>query len=77
MVGDGLIEPGDTVVSDPAATSLPTAMIVGNVVQIVPERTRPLFCTVAVKAAVDAKTVERVYIFDPGDSSAKSTPPNS
>jgi len=67
-VDAGRVRVGDQVLSDPTSSLLPAALVVGTVSEITNDPKKPLFATLIVSAAVDPSKIERVYIFDPGDS---------
>jgi len=69
-VDAGLIQVGDQVLSDPARSALPAALIVGTVSKITPDPREPLFAALTIEAAVDVGELERVYVFAPTPSTA-------
>ncbi len=62
----GVIQAGDIVLSDPASAALPTAMTIGKVVEITPDRDNPLLCILTVESEVSERGLRRVYVYDPG-----------
>lgn len=56
---------GDLVVSDPMNQSLPAALVVGTIEAIAPDRHNPLLAVVTVRAPLDGRSLDRVYVFDP------------
>lgn len=67
-VDDGTIGSGDLVLSDPRSELLPTALVIGIVVEITSDRDKPLFSVLSIESAADIGTMERVYVFDPDSS---------
>ena len=61
----GVVQTGDTILSDPASGLLPAAMTIGHVTEITPDRANPLLSILSVRAAVDEKALRRVYVYDP------------
>ena len=64
-VDAGKIKVGDVVLSDPTSDAVPTAMTIGRIVEITPDRDRPLFCILAVASEVATEALQRVYVYDP------------
>ncbi len=64
-VDDGTIGVGDIVLSDPRSELLPTALVIGTVVEITIDRDKPLFSVLAIESAADVSTIDRVYVYDP------------
>ncbi len=61
----GLVQAGDTVLSDTDSETLPAAMTLGTVTRIDPDHNNPLLAVATVAAAVPPSTLRKVYIFDP------------
>jgi cell shape-determining protein MreC len=70
-VSDGQIRPGDVVLSDPTNSALPSAMMIGTVVDMVPDPSEPLFVHLNVRPAVAPDSLDRVYVFDPAAADAQ------
>jgi cell shape-determining protein MreC len=66
-VDEGLIQVGDTVLSDPNSEMLPAAMTIGRVTAIQPDHDNPLLAILTVRGAVAEADLRRVYVFDPGE----------
>lgn len=64
-VESGVVQVGDTILSDPASGLLPAAMTIGHVTEITPDRANPLLSILTVRAAVEEKALRRVYVYDP------------
>lgn len=64
-VESGVVQVGDTILSDPASGLLPAAMTIGHVIEITPDRANPLLSILTVRAEVDEKALRRVYVYDP------------
>ncbi|MBI4719537.1 MAG: rod shape-determining protein MreC [Planctomycetes bacterium] len=64
-VDAGHLAVGDTVLADPATARLPVPMAIGKVKTIEPDRDKPLLAVLTVQSAVDAETLDRVYVYDP------------
>jgi len=64
-VNDGLIAAGDVVLSDPRSELLPTALIIGSVVEITSDRDKPLFSRLVIESVADVDTMNSVYVYDP------------
>lgn len=75
-VESGAIRAGDLVLSDPEDELLPAAMMIGRVISVDENREKPLFAVVRVGAAVEEKSLRRVFVFDPGfESDPAAAPP--
>ncbi len=74
-VDTGLIQIGDTVLSDPASDMLPAAMTIGKITEIEPDRDNPLLSIVTVNSVVDERSLRRIYVYDtqPGAGKDVST----
>lgn len=64
-VEKGVIQVGDTVLSDPQSDVLPAAMTIGKITAASADRDNPLFAVLAITAAVLEESLRRVYIYDP------------
>jgi cell shape-determining protein MreC len=64
-IGSGAVRIGDVVLSDSMNANLPTAMTIGKVARIAPDRDNPLFAHLAVESAVAERDLNRVYVYDP------------
>jgi cell shape-determining protein MreC len=62
----GLVRVGDTVTSHPSNQLAPAALVVGEIVEIRPDRSNPLLCIATVKSPLDESQLRRVYVYDPG-----------
>ncbi len=67
-----LIQVGDIVLSDPASGVLPSAMTIGKVTDVTPNRDNPLLSILTVKSDVDEGSLRRVYVFAPDTDADKS-----
>ena len=63
---DGSVRVGDTVTSHPSNQLAPAALVVGEIVEIRPDRSNPLLCIATVKSSLDESELRRVYVYDPG-----------
>jgi len=61
----GVIQVGDTVLSDPQSDVLPAAMTIGKIAAASTDRDNPLFAILTIASAVPEQTLRRVYIYDP------------
>lgn len=61
----GVIQVGDTVLSDPQSDALPAAMTIGKITEASADRDNPLFAVLTISAAVPEESLRRVYIYDP------------
>lgn len=68
-VDAGSIAVNDVVVSDPRSELLPTALVIGRVVEIDIDRKKPLFAVLSIEAAADLDTLQQVYVYDPSSGS--------
>ena len=57
---------GDTVTSHPSNQLAPAALVVGEIIEIHPDRRNPLLCIATVRSLVDESQLRRVYVYDPG-----------
>lgn len=64
-VDTGVIQVGDTVLSDPQSDVLPAAMTIGKITVASADRDNPLFAVLTIAAAVPEESLRRVYIYDP------------
>jgi cell shape-determining protein MreC len=64
-VETGVIQVGDTVLSDPQSDVLPAAMTIGKITTASADRDNPLFAVLTITAAVPEESLHRVYIYDP------------
>ncbi|MEK7755748.1 MAG: rod shape-determining protein MreC, partial [Planctomycetota bacterium] len=64
-VDTGVVQVGDTVLSDPQSDVLPAAMTIGKVTTASADRDNPLFALLTIAAAVPEESLRRVYIYDP------------
>jgi cell shape-determining protein MreC len=64
-VETGVIQVGDTVLSDPQSDVLPAAMTIGKIAAASTDRDNPLFAILTIASAVPEQTLRRVYIYDP------------
>jgi len=64
-VETGVIQVGDTVLSDPQSDVLPAAMTIGKITTTSADRDNPLFAILTIAAAVSEESLRRVYIYDP------------
>lgn len=62
-VDAGLIAVGDFVLSDPSTGALPTAMTIGKISAIEPDRDNPLHSILTIEGAVDVSSLRRVYVY--------------
>jgi len=65
-VEGGLILAGDVVLTDPLRESLPAAITIGKVHEIVHNAGNPLFANLRIAPGVSELELEKVYVFDPG-----------
>jgi len=63
---DGRVLVGDTVTSHPSNQLAPAALVVGEIIEIHPDRRNPLLCIATVKSPLDESELRRVYVYDPG-----------
>lgn len=61
----GVIQVGDTVLSDPQSDVLPAAMTIGKIAAASTDRDNPLFAILTIASAVPEQTLRKVYIYDP------------
>jgi len=61
----GIVQVGDTVLSDPQSDVLPAAMTIGKIAAASTDRDNPLFAILTIASAVPEETLRRVYIYDP------------
>lgn len=64
-VDAGVIQIGDTVLSDPTSGMLPAAMTVGTITAIDSDRKNPLLSILTVKGPIAPSDLRRVYVYDP------------
>lgn len=64
LIDAGRIRVGDRVLSDPQNEVLPTALTIGRITEITPDRDNPLFAVGTVQAAVTEDGLRRVFIYD-------------
>jgi len=64
-VESGAVRTGDLVLSDPANPTLPAALTIGTVREILPDRKNPLLSILVVEPSADPAALRRVYVFDP------------
>lgn len=64
-VETGIVQVGDTILSDPQSDVLPAAMTIGKVTAASADRDNPLFAVLTITAAVPEESLRRVYIYDP------------
>jgi len=64
-VETGVVQVGDTVLSDPQSDVLPAAMTIGKITVASADRDNPLFAVLTIAAAVPEESLRRVYIYDP------------
>ena len=64
-VETGIVQVGDTVLSDPQSDVLPAAMTIGKIAAASTDRDNPLFAILTIASAVPEETLRRVYIYDP------------
>jgi len=64
-VETGVIQVGDTVLSDPQSDVLPAAMTIGKVSAASADRDNPLFAILTIAGAVPEGSLRRVYVYDP------------
>lgn len=67
-VETGVIQVGDTVLSDPQSDVLPAAMTIGKVSAASADRDNPLFAILTITGAVPEENLRRVYVYDPQSS---------
>lgn len=60
---------GDWVVSDPRSESLPASLAIGQIESIAADLKSPLLAVLQVRAAIDERQVDQVYVFRPSESS--------
>lgn len=65
LIAEQRIRVGDTVLSDPHSELLPAAMSIGTITVVQPDRDNPLLSILTVQSGVDARSLRRVYVFDP------------
>ena len=70
-VDDGTIAVDDVVLSDPRSELLPTALIIGRVVEINSDRDKPLFAILAIESVADLESMHRIYVYDPDSSDSQ------
>jgi cell shape-determining protein MreC len=63
-VETGLIQVGDTVLSDPTSDMLPAAMTIGRITAIEPDRDNPLLSIVTVNSVIEERSLRRIYVYD-------------
>lgn len=61
----GLVRVGDTVTSHPSNMLVPAALVVGDIVEIKPDRMNPLLCVATVTGPLEGSELRRVYVYDP------------
>ena len=61
-----VVRVGDTVTSHPSNQLAPAALVVGEIIEIHPDRRNPLLCIATVQSPVDESQLRRVYVYDPG-----------
>jgi cell shape-determining protein MreC len=71
----GLLQLGDTVLSDSTSGALPAAMTIGRITAIQPDRGNPLLAILTVASVVDEESLRRVYVFDPEATRRDGTRP--
>lgn len=76
QVRQGLIAPGDIVLSDPTSSLLPVAMVIGKIVRIDPDRTNPLLSIATVAGESQPVSLQRVYVYDPQSESKPAPDPS-
>lgn len=64
-VENGIVQVGDVVLSDPLATALPAAMVIGTVKTIRPNPSKPLLVTLVVESPIELESLDRVFVHDP------------
>ena len=62
----GRVRVGDTVTSHPSNQLAPAALVVGEIIEIHPDRRNPLLCIATVQSPIDESQLRRVYVYDPG-----------
>jgi len=62
---DGTVQVGDLVLSDPTDTLLPSALTIGVVTSIEPDRDNPLLRIMTVEPRVRERRLQQVYVYDP------------
>ncbi|UCE58652.1 MAG: rod shape-determining protein MreC [Phycisphaerales bacterium] len=62
----GVVQVGDVVLSDHTSGTVPAPMTVGKIVAIEPNREKPLLSTLEVRSPLDIRSLNQVYVFDPG-----------
>jgi len=65
QVDEGAVAVGDVVLSDPRSELLPTALIIGQVVEISSDRDKPLFSVLTIESVANVETMHGVYVYDP------------
>lgn len=63
-VETGVVQVGDTVLSDPQSDVLPAAMTIGKITAASADRDNPLFAILTIENAVPESSLRRVYIYD-------------
>ncbi len=71
-VTEGTVAVGDWVLSDPLDPALPSALVIGQISQIDKDRKNPLFAVLTVELAVPLEKIERVYVYDPTETTETS-----
>jgi len=61
----GVIQVGDSVLSDPMSGVLPSAMVIGRIISIEPDHDNPLLSILTIEPAVMGSELHRVFVFDP------------
>lgn len=62
---DETVRVGDLVLSDPTDTLLPSALTIGKVTAIEPDRDNPLLRVLTVEPRVRERRLQQVYVYDP------------
>ena len=62
---NGTVQVGDLVLSDPTDSLLPSALTIGEVTSIEPDRDNPLLRILTVEPRVRERRLRQVYVYDP------------
>lgn len=69
-VSEGTVQVGDWVLTDPLSSVLPSALVIGRITRIDKDRNNPLFGVLTVESSALLEELDRVYVYDPGESPA-------
>lgn len=63
-----IVRVGDVVLADPSEGLTPSALTIGKITAIDPDRKNPLLSNLTVTSPMDLDSLRRVYVYDPDDN---------